>query len=137
MIDTLPGRRCASIRCFQHRLAGHPTSESGPIEFGWADGTWLTLDANADWTLALSTQPWVDPYAGVSVAEREALAQEVGLWHQAPAPIALRRLVGQSVASVLPEFNEVGELVGLKLAFEAQVVAARVVGGEVVVEALD
>ncbi len=137
MIDTLPGRRCTCIRRFQHRLADQPPSETGPIEFTWDDGTRLTMDANTDWTLDLSSRPWTDPYPSVSESERKALAQEVGLWQEAPIPSALGRLVGQVVTSAAPELNEVGELTGLSLAFETQVVGARVLGGEVTVEVLD
>lgn len=133
MIDSLPGRRCASIRCFQHVLAGEP-STVGPIEFLWADGTWLTLDTNTDWTLDLSTQPWRDPYGAATGGEREVLAQEVGLWRQASTPGALSRLIGQVVTSAMPELNGVGELAGLRVVFETQVVAARVLGGNLVVE---
>ena len=137
MIDTLPGRRCTSIRRFQHRLADHPPSETGPIEFSWEDGTRLTLDTNADWTLAMSGQPWADPYAGATERERKVLAQEVGLWQEALIPSALSRLVGQTVTSTVPEFNEVGDFTGLSVAFENQVVRARVFGGELAVEVVD
>ncbi|GAB78178.1 hypothetical protein [Austwickia chelonae] len=137
MIDALPGRSCASIRRFQHRFADHPPSEPGPIEFTWDDGTRLTLDANADWTLNLSSKPWADPYADASELERNALAQEVGLWEAALIPIAMSRLIGQAVTSAAPEFNEFGELTGLSVAFEEQVVGVRVVGGELIVRVVD
>lgn len=134
MIDALPGRRCMSIRRLNHRLAGHPPSETGPIEFTWDNGTRLTLDVNPDWTLDLYNQPWTDPYAAASEGEREELAREVGLWQDAFIPSVLKRLVGQAVTSAIPEFNEVGELTGISVAFEDKVVGARVRRGELTVE---
>jgi hypothetical protein len=137
LIDELTGRRCTTIRRFRHRLADQAPTETGPIELTWDDGTLLTLDAKADWSLDLSSRPWIDSYASASESEREALAREVGLWHEAPIPSTLGRLVGQAVTSTTPEFNEVGELAGLHLAFETLVVRARVVSGELSVEVLD
>lgn len=137
MIDELLGRRCTSIRRFQHRLAGHPPSETGPVEFLWDDGTYLSLDANTDWTLNLSSSPWADPLESLAEGRRQALAQEVGLWEEAAIPNNLTQLIGQAVISADPELNEVGELTGLRLGFEAEVVAARVLSGKLAIEVLE
>jgi hypothetical protein len=40
------------------------------------------------------------------------------------------------VISAAPEFNEVGEVTGVTLAFDDQIVVARVLGGELAVEVL-
>lgn len=137
MIDALAGLQCTSVRRFQHRFEGEPGSETGPIEFTWDDGSLLTLDANSDWTLHLSGQHWADPYVNASESERQTLAREVGLWHEVQIPSGLRGLVGQGVTSTEPELDEMGELTGLRILFEIQVVNARVLGGELAVEVLD
>ena len=137
MIEALLGRRCASIRQFRHEHTGERAGDSGPIEFAWDDGTWLTLDSGADWTLDVSSRPWVDPYAHASESELDELVREVGIWREVPVRGPLCQLVGQAVTSVEAELNEVGELTGLGLGFEAQAIAARVLRGELVVEVLE
>ena len=137
MIEDLAGLRCTSVRRFQHRFEGEPGGETGPIEFAWDDGSLLTLDANADWTLHLSSHHWLDPYAKASESERQRLAREVGLWHEVQAESGLQQVVGQAVAAAEPELDEMGELTGLSILFETQVVRARVVEGELTVEVLD
>lgn len=137
MIDALTGLRCTFVRRFHHQFADEPPSETGPLELAWDDGTVLTLDADTDWTLHVSGQPWVDPYASVSGRELEALAREVGLWHEAKVPTSLARLVGQTVTSSEPLLDEMGDLTGLSLAFETQVVTARVEGGQLTVEVVE
>ena len=134
LIGGLPGRRCISILRFQHQIEGLSTSDAGAVEFAWDDGTHLTLDANADWTLDISAQQWLDPFAPVSVSQRAQLAMEVGVWERASIGADLSRLIGQVVTSTAPEFNEVGELTGLTVAFDDMSVSARVVGGKLAVE---
>lgn len=137
MISELPGRRCTSIRRFYHQVEGQPASQTGPIEFTWDDGTHFTLDANADWTLDSSGQRWSDPYAHARASVRAALAREGGVWEQASISSDLDRLVGQVVLSVVPDFNEVGELRGLDVVFNNKKGSARVVAGELAVEVHD
>lgn len=134
MINALPGRRCASLRRFHHRIEGQSASETGPIEFTWDDGTHLTLDANTDWTLDFSGQQWSDPYAHASASQRLEIAKEVGVWEQGSIPADLNRLIGQVVIEAVQEFNEVGEVTGMTVVFNDQCVSVRVVGGELAVE---
>ncbi|MFT3887742.1 MAG: hypothetical protein QM713_06220 [Arachnia sp.] len=134
MIDSLRGRRCVSLRRFHHRFEGGPASETGPIEFTWDDGTWLTVDVKTDWTLELSEQPWSDPFARASASQRRELAVSVGLWEQAPMSAELCRLVGRVVTSAVLDLNEVGGAAGLTVAFDGLSVSARVAGGELAVE---
>ncbi|MFC4784023.1 hypothetical protein ACT8ZV_06085 [Nocardioides sp. MAHUQ-72] len=117
----------------QHRFADSIPSESGPIELGWSDGTFTTLDANADWTLDLTSKPWTDPYAGAGADERQELADEVGLWEPTTATGDLNILVGRSVTSVGPILNEAGELSGLELAFGDWLLLAAVEAGNLAV----
>lgn len=137
MIETLAGRRCVSLRRFRHCFRGRPPSETGPVEFTWDDGTFLTLDVNTDWTLDLSNQPWNDPYAEGPEVERRALESEIGVWRQMSAPPSMHLLVGQVVISVNPEFNEVGEVAGAMLCFEDKIMVARVLEGGLSVEVHD
>lgn len=136
MIDALRGCRCTAVRRFHHRVAGQPPTGTGPVEFLWNDGTYLSLDASTDWTLNLSSAPWTDPFEGASEGRRQALAQEVGLWEEVTTPTNLAQFIGQAVTSVDPELNEVGELTGLRIGFDAGVVAARVLSGELAIEVL-
>lgn len=129
LIDTLAGRRCVAIRRFELRLGDGQPVESGPIEFTWADGTHLTLDVNADWTLAISGQAWTDPLVGVGEDSREVLEQGSWASREVQLPADLHRFIGEVVTSAVPEFNEVGELAGLSLSFKTRIVAARVLGG--------
>ena len=137
MTINLIGRRCTSVKRFQHRFAGQDPSEPAPIEFTWDDGTTTTLDANADWTLDLSTRPWDDPLKNVTGFQRVELADEVGLWEPAPPWDALSRVVGQSVSAAEVELDDVGELTGIRFVFEDVVVRGRVVEGDLTVELIE
>lgn len=108
-------------------------SEFGPIEFAWDDGQFTTLDANSDWTLELSAQPWSDPFANAPTDERHRLAAEVGLWEPAALPSDLQKVVGRTASAVEPMLNEVGELVGVRIGFSDVVVSVSVADGNVVV----
>ena len=129
-MDDLVGQQCSSLRRWRHRMPGHAPSETGPVEFGWETGAWLTLYAAADWTLRISYVPWVDPFADVAGSERDLLVEEVGLWEEAPLDGASESLLGRALTSALPRFSEVGELAGLTLSFGRIVAEAEVNAGE-------
>lgn len=114
-------------------VPGRPLERGRAVELGWSDGTFTTLDATADWTLDLTSQPWTDPYAGAGAVERQELADEVGLWEPTTATGDLNSLVGRSVTSVDPILNEAGELSGLELGFGDVTLLAVVEAGNLVV----
>lgn len=117
MIEDLHGRRCTSIRRFQHRIGDHPSGEFGPLELGWSDGRFTTLDVNADWTLDVAARAWVDPFASISAAERLRVAEDVGVWVLSPHSDELDQVIGCTVTAVEPILNEIGELAGVEIIF--------------------
>lgn len=131
------GRRCVAVRRMYHRFHGEAFRTAGPLELAWSEHGHTTIDAAADWTLTISSQAWCDPFAAASDTEREALAREVGRWEpEAPAagdPLA--QIIGSDVTAAEPIFNEVGELSGLQIWFGPVELVARVVGGEIALEA--
>lgn len=117
MIENLLGSRCISARRLQHRFADHSAGKLGPLELGWANGEFTTLDANADWTLDVSFRPWIDPFKRASDKDRQRLSFELGLWEAVDLPEELHALIGRTVTDVRPIMNEVGELSGLEIEF--------------------
>lgn len=129
MISTLVGRRCVSLRRFRHRFAGEAPSDFGPVEFGWEDGKFTTVDVTAEWTLDVSEGTWTDPFEGASREKRDELAAEVGLWEPAPLESNLSQVLGRTVWAADTERNAVEDISGIRLTFEGLIVKARVENG--------
>lgn len=133
MIATLVGRRCTSVRRFRHRYLGEEPSEFGPVEFGWSDGRYTTIDADSDWTMELTEARWQDPYAETSAEQREELAAEVGLWEPAPLEDDLASVIRREVSATEVDLNEVDDISALHIAFGDVIVSARLYGGNLYV----
>ncbi len=131
----IEGLRCASVRRMHHRFPGDPPTSSGPVEFGWTGGRYLTLDVNSDWTLNVSERRWEDPLGGVAPHERLELSHIVGFWEIESSPSDLASVVSQRLSEIDTIFNEVGELVGLRLVFEDRVIRAEMYAGDLTVMA--
>jgi hypothetical protein len=133
LINDLRGRRCSSIRRFQHRIGDQPSSEFGPLELGWADGRFTTLDANADWTLDIAARAWSDPFADVPADERLRITMEMGVWEPSPPSDELTPLIGRTVTALEPILNEVGEFARLEITFGDIGLTAAVESGNLMV----
>lgn len=118
---SLIGRRCAAVSRVVHQFTGQAPTPTGPLELTWDDGLVTVVDVHADWTLNISIDPWVDPYLQAGSSERDRLGRELGLWSRRPADASngLSALVGATVTAVEPRYNEVDELVGIDIAFDA------------------
>ncbi len=116
----LIGRRCARLVRIHHRLGGRVDMTRGPLEIEWDCGDITLIDANTDWTLRVSSERWIDPFAGRSPRELAILEHEVGLWlrFDVEDEDPLAPLVGRRLSWVEDQHNEVGELVGLMFDFE-------------------
>ncbi|KQY43769.1 hypothetical protein ASD18_15505 [Cellulomonas sp. Root137] len=127
-----------SVRRAHHQFAGDVPSTFGPIEFGWADGDVTTFDVRSDWTLEVVATPWFDPYADADEVRRAELAVEVGLWNPSTPSLAdpLRAVVGQSIGHVEPIFDQVADLTGVEVTFEATTVLATMYGGQLVIQVI-
>jgi len=93
-----------------------------------------TFDAQGDWTLGISSEPWIDPSAGVPDAARSAFESEVGTW--IADSNALSQLVGLEASVAIPLLDEVGQLVGLDVDFGSRKLLLKVFGGEMRAEVM-
>lgn len=136
MTSEIVGRRCVSVRLFRHRFAGEITGDRGPIEFGWADGGFTTVDTRLDFSLRICDGPWEDPFAGTPPDRLREIAVELGLWESFPVPDDLQRVVGRVASSAELKFTRDGELDALVVFFGDLRVEARSSNedGEVAVE---
>jgi hypothetical protein len=130
------GIPCVGASQFYHRFRGEVDRSRGPVELVWEDGQTTTIEANADWTLAVSPRPWADPFVGAGESELRALEDEVGVWIRGDRvddePLAV--IIGHAASGSAPILDEVGQFVGLQIAFDDVEVQFRVVAGEVQVE---
>lgn len=132
MISKLVGRRCVGVRRFAQN-AGAGVDE-GPVEFAWDDGSFLTIDVNADWTLGFSAASWTDPFAKANADQRRELSALGWLWFECKGVGSLQQIEGQSLVSAELKQNTAGEVTGVTLEFARSTVAAQVNGGDLHVE---
>ncbi|MBL0886367.1 hypothetical protein [Myceligenerans indicum] len=135
-LPELVGRRCAAVSRFVHQFTGEPATSTGPLELIWDDGQVTVLDVRSDWTLDVSSDPWVDPYLEATPPEREHLGREVGLWSRIlidESADDLSAVVGARVTAAEPWHNEIGELAGADITFDTARITLRQWAGDLVV----
>jgi hypothetical protein len=123
------GLECTSIRRVHLVISGGPPSHFGPLELGWEDGTFRTLDVNPDWTLDVADHRWTDPYASASVSERAHLQAEIGVWSPGIVDDELHAVEGRRLTAFHPQCNEVNEVIGVFLEFGEVVLDAHMFAG--------
>ncbi|MGI9823550.1 hypothetical protein [Agromyces sp. Marseille-Q5079] len=138
-VDTrnLVGRECSSLERVRFAFADEPIEDVGPIIIGWSDGTFLTIDVGADWTLRLKQADWQDPYESLSDGERARIRHENGVFVReavaASDPINL--VVGSELTALRRIGDEVDQIIGVGLSFGSLGIRAEAYGGELVVTA--
>jgi hypothetical protein len=128
----LVGRRYTAASRIFHQFTGEPANWSGPLELTWDDGQVTLLDVRSDWTLSISRQKWIDPYAGAGPDELEVLGRDVGLWHRQVVTDSdeLAKALGNRVIGVEPWLNEIGEFSGLDIEFNRHRLVVRQFAGD-------
>ena len=118
------GSVCTSISRALHSGPGIPVS-LGAVQIGWEDSSYTVIDVNADWTISVAQDRWVDPFRG-------AKDPDLGHWELVTAcdgdPLA--RVLGGVVISYSIQLNRVGELYGIEMMFDRGVLRTRVWGGD-------
>jgi hypothetical protein len=133
--SVIPTRQpCSAAVQFHHRFRGDVDETSGPVQLTWFSGVVTTFDAKGDWTLGISSEPWVDPSLGVPASARSAFESEVGSW--IADWDAVSAVVGLEASSAMPVLDEVGQLVGLEVDFGSRKLLLRVFDGEIRAELL-
>ena len=125
----IEGLRCVAATRLVHQVRGLAPTVGNALEVNWEDGEVRLLDVRTDLTLLVSSSPWRDPYAGCTEAQRAVLADEVGLWTRVPVDDAdvLAPILGATVTSVEPVFDEVHDLAGIRVFFGSCVLSATVI----------
>jgi hypothetical protein len=118
MLDV--GRRCVGLRRVHHRFQGAVDPARGPVELSWGGGGATVFDIASDWTLEITDGRWQDPFGDVLAPRRRELESEVGEWipREVAAGDELIEVVQQELRAVTSERDEMGEVCGVRLAFE-------------------
>lgn len=133
----LAGKKIAAVRRVWYVLRTDVRDSVGAIEFAFADGSAVVLDAGPDGeALAVSAGRWVDHFAPPLSPENERYVEASGKWtafdvsDQAP----YSDLVGVIVEYVEPHLNPEGKLIGATIHAGTSVVRAEVAGDEIAVD---
>jgi hypothetical protein len=130
VVEELLGRRLVAVERLSWQTEdGKSSPDVGPLRLVFDDGQGLVVEGGSDWTLNVRiTRPhensWVDAYAYDFGAGRWVL-RDAG--KEAPFSGAM----GGALTGWQPDYNEVQEVVGLRLWFDGHKISLTQSGGEV------
>lgn len=131
------GRRVIAVARVRYVVEEIVTSDAGPIELIFEDGTTVSIDAGPNGTsLKIRDEPWVDPFAGELSPENEEFVKRAGKWTRFDVsneePYA--GLVGERLLVVSPVLLPSGITVGVDLEMGNRRLHAEVGGDDLSVE---
>jgi hypothetical protein len=136
-LTEIAGRVIVGVRRVCYVLRGDVTSTAGPLELSFADGSTLVLDAGPDGeALAVSTKPWVDPFASPLSSDNERYVGISGKWASFDVSREARYsgLLKMPVDGVEPHLTADGKVVGATIQAGSVVVRVEVGADELHVD---
>ena len=105
LLSNLQGCVVQQIRRIRYVVRGEITSDMGPIEIVFTDGSVVLLDAGSDGeSLDAKSTAWVDHFAEPLSAENKRFVEESGKWtaFDVSAQQPYSRLISQRIVEVVP-----------------------------------
>jgi hypothetical protein len=105
LLSSLQGSVIQRIQRIRYVFKGNVTSDEGPIEISFADGSIVWLDAGPDGeALRIMTAAWIDYFAEPLSIENRKFVEQSGKWtaFDVSAENPYSRFIGERIVQVIP-----------------------------------